>query len=67
MLALESAATMTPLSKMKASVVVPFLFFTIFLVSAWNPSNCAGDKRETKVQNERIWQIADPFAEEIKE
>uniref|UniRef100_A0A0A9FB28 Pco130904 n=1 Tax=Arundo donax TaxID=35708 RepID=A0A0A9FB28_ARUDO len=38
MLALESAATMTPLSKMKASVVVPFLFFTISLVFAWNPS-----------------------------
>lgn len=31
---------MTPLSKMKESVVVPFLWFTISLAAFWNPSNC---------------------------
>lgn len=40
MLAQESAATMMSLSKMKESVVVPFLWFTISLAAFWNPSKC---------------------------
>jgi hypothetical protein len=40
MLARESAATMTPLSKMKESVVVPFLWLNKSLLAFWNPSNC---------------------------
>jgi hypothetical protein len=46
MLARESAATMTPLSKMKASVVVPFLWLSISLVAFWNPSNCHRNTHE---------------------
>lgn len=48
MLARESAATMTPSLKMKASVVVPFAGFTIWIASFWNPSNWSHEKRNNK-------------------
>ena len=57
MLARESAATMTPLSKMKESVVVPFLLFTISLVAFWKPSNCTGTQHE-RTDQRPIRQIA---------